>query len=332
VTGTFDLPTIQTAIHGGTLVLSERTELILFLAFFLAFAIKVPLFPLHTWLPDAHVEAPTAGSIILAGVLLKMGTYGMLRFCLPLFPNAAHRAAPYVAALAIIGIIYGALVALVQPNLKKVIAYSSVSHLGFVVLGIFAFREVSLQGAVYQMLAHGISTGALFLLTGMLYDRLHTYEMSEYGGLCAPMPKFAAFFLYIALSSMGLPMLNGFVGEFLILLGTYQAHWNWASWAATGVILSACYLLYAYQQVFYGSVTHEKNKELKDISARELTSLWVMSVIILWMGINSPFFTRRFAEPCKVVLQQMNTNVMQEAATPQATPHVENSLERLALR
>jgi NADH-quinone oxidoreductase subunit M len=330
--GTFDLPAIQKAIQSGALVLPERTELLLFLAFFVAFAIKVPLFPLHTWLPDAHVEAPTAGSIILAGVLLKMGTYGMIRFCLPLFPGAAHRAAPYIATLAIIGIIYGALVALVQPNLKKLVAYSSVSHLGFVVLGIFAFREISMQGAVFQMLAHGISTGALFLVVGMLYDRRHTFEISEYGGLCAPMPKLAAFFLFIALSSMGLPMLNGFVGEFLILLGTYQAHWHWASWAATGVILSACYLLWSYQRVFYGPVTHEKNKELPDTSLREISMLWVLSVVILWMGIHSSFFTRRFATPCKTVLQQMNRNVLQEAAAPPATLNSEGSMERLAFR
>jgi NADH-quinone oxidoreductase subunit M len=331
-TGTFDLPAIQKSIQSGALVLPERTELLLFLAFFVAFAIKVPLFPLHTWLPDAHVEAPTAGSIILAGVLLKMGTYGMIRFCLPLFPGAAHRAAPYVATLAIIGIIYGALVALVQPNLKKLVAYSSVSHLGFVVLGIFAFREISMQGAVFQMLAHGISTGALFLVVGMLYDRRHTFEISEYGGLCAPMPKLAAFFLFIALSSMGLPMLNGFVGEFLILLGTYQAHWHWASWAATGVILSACYLLWSYQRVFYGPVTHEKNKELPDTSLREISMLWVLSVVILWMGIHSSFFTRRFAAPCKTVLQQMNRNVLEEAAAPPATVSPEASMERLASR
>jgi NADH-quinone oxidoreductase subunit M len=330
--GTFDLPAIHKAIQSGALVLPERTELLLFLAFFVAFAIKVPLFPLHTWLPDAHVEAPTAGSIILAGVLLKMGTYGMIRFCLPLFPGAAHRAAPYIATLAIIGIIYGALVALVQPNLKKLVAYSSVSHLGFVVLGIFAFREISMQGAVFQMLAHGISTGALFLVVGMLYDRRHTFEISEYGGLCAPMPKLAAFFLFIALSSMGLPMLNGFVGEFLILLGTYQAHWHWASWAATGVILSACYLLWSYQRVFYGPVTHEKNKELPDTSLREISMLWVLSVVILWMGIHSSFFTRRFATPCKTVLQQMNRNVLQEAAAPPATLNSEGSMERLASR
>lgn len=335
-TGTFDLPTIQAMIHSGQLQLSASTEAILFLAFFVAFAIKVPLFPLHTWLPDAHVEAPTAGSIILAGVLLKMGTYGMIRFCLPLFPEASHRAAPYVAALAIIGIIYGALVALVQPNLKKLVAYSSVSHLGFVVLGIFAFREISMQGAVFQMLAHGISTGGLFLLVGMLYDRRHTFEISEYGGLCGPMPKLAAFFLFVALSSMGLPMLNGFVGEFLILLGTYQAHWNWAAWAATGVILSACYLLWSYQRVFFGEVTHQKNRDLPDTSTRENTMLWALAVVILWMGVNSPFFTRRFAAPCKTVIEELNPNVMHEVDLPITAPNksarVENGGERVALR
>ena len=263
-TGTFDLPTIQQALANGQLILEPRTEMLLFLAFFFAFAIKVPLFPLHTWLPDAHVEAPTAGSVMLAGVLLKLGTYGMMRFCLPLFPDAAHRAARWVAVLAIIGIIYGALVSMVQPNLKKLVAYSSVSHLGFVVLGIFAFHNISMQGAVYQMLAHGISTGALFLLVGMLYDRRHTFEISEYGGLATPMPKLAAFFLFVALSSLGLPMLNGFVGEFLVLLGTYQQHWQWASWAALGVILSACYLLWSYQRVFFGEITREENRTLPD--------------------------------------------------------------------
>lgn len=315
-TGSFDLVTIQKMLHDGDLVLSERTEMILFLAFFFAFAIKVPLFPLHTWLPDAHVEAPTAGSIILAGVLLKMGTYGMIRFCLPLFPDASHRAAKWVAVLAIIGVIYGALVALVQPNLKKLVAYSSVSHLGFVVLGIFAFQNISVQGAVYQMLAHGISTGALFLLVGMLHDRRHTFEISEYGGLASPMPKLAAFFLFVALSSMGLPMLNGFVGEYLILLGTYQIHWQWAVWAATGVILSACYLLWSYQRVFFGDVTHAENRDLPDTSAREQWMLVALSVVILWMGIFSPQLTRRFATPCETTLQQMNRNLMHEVATP----------------
>jgi NADH-quinone oxidoreductase subunit M len=304
-TGTFDLPTIQQMIQTGTLVLEPRAEMLLFLAFFVAFAVKVPLFPLHTWLPDAHVEAPTAGSVMLAGVLLKMGTYGMIRFCLPLFPEAARRAAPWVAALAIIGIIYGALVALVQPNLKKLVAYSSVSHLGFVVLGIFAFRNISMQGAVYQMLAHGISTGALFLLVGMLYDRRHTFEIIEYGGLATAMPKLAAFFLFAALSSLGLPMLNGFVGEYLVLLGTYQSHWQWASWAALGVILSACYLLWSYQRVFFGDVTHDKNKTLPDASVREKFILVTMSIVMLWMGIGSTYFTRRTAAASQTVIDQV---------------------------
>ncbi len=341
-TGTFDLPKIQQLLQNGALVLPARTEMILFLAFFLAFAIKVPLFPLHTWLPDAHVEAPTAGSVILAGVLLKLGTYGMIRFCLPLFPTASRRFAPAVALLAIIGIIYGALVALVQPNLKKLVAYSSVSHLGFVVLGIFAFNPISMQGAVFQMLAHGISTGALFLLVGMLYDRRHTFEISEYGGLATPMPKLAAFFLFVALSSLGLPMLNGFVGEFLILLGTYQVHWNWAAWAALGVILSACYLLWSYQRVFFGEVTSEKNRTLPDTSPREKWMLVSVAVITLWMGIGSISFTRRFAASCQNVLDQMGPGQAQEAVAP-AKPAARNgnalaavpekiSLERTATR
>src|SRR5438876_2586884 len=319
-TGSFDLPTIQTLLHTpasqGGLELPPRTETLLFLAFFLAFAIKVPLFPLHTWLPDAHVEAPTAGSVMLAGVLLKMGTYGMIRFCLPLFPEASRRAAGWVAVLAIIGIIYGALVAMVQPNLKKLVAYSSVSHLGFVVLGIFAFHNISIQGAVYQMLAHGISTGALFLLVGMLYDRRHTFEISEYGGLATPMPKLAAFFLFVALSSLGLPMLNGFVGEYLVLLGTYQRHWGWASWAALGVIFSACYLLWSYQRVFFGEITREKNRALPDASAREKWILATMAVVTLWMGIGSTFITKRMAAAAQGVIDQVEPQRPYEAAAP----------------
>jgi len=313
---TFDLPTIQVMLQNGSIALSSRTEMLLFLAFFVAFAIKVPLFPLHTWLPDAHVEAPTAGSVMLAGVLLKMGTYGMIRFCLPLFPEASRRAAGWVAALAIIGIIYGALVAMVQPNLKKLVAYSSVSHLGFVVLGIFAFHNISMQGAVYQMLAHGISTGALFLLVGMLYDRRHTFEISEYGGLATPMPKLAAFFLFVALSSLGLPILNGFVGEYLVLLGTYQRHWGWASWAALGVILSACYLLWSYQRVFFGEITREKNRTLPDASAREKWILATMAIIILWMGIGSTFITARTAAAAQDVIDQVEPQRPYEAVAP----------------
>jgi NADH-quinone oxidoreductase subunit M len=318
-TGSFDLPVIQEALQKGALVLPAQTETLLFLAFFLAFAIKVPLFPLHTWLPDAHVEAPTAGSVMLAGILLKMGTYGMIRFCLPLFPDASRRFAPAIATLAIIGIIYGALVSLVQPNLKKVIAYSSVSHLGFVVLGIFAFHNISMQGAVYQMLAHGVSTGGLFLLVGMIYDRRHTYEIVQFGGLSTPMPRYAAFFLFIVLSSLGLPMLNGFVGEFLILLGTYQRHWDWAAWGALGVILSACYLLWSYQKVFYGDVTVEKNKTLSDLSAREMWILASVAVIVLWMGIGSTTITSRTANASQSVIDLVeHAGRPQQAAAPGA--------------
>jgi NADH-quinone oxidoreductase subunit M len=347
-TGTFDLPSIQQALQTGALLLPRGTETLLFLAFFVAFAIKVPLFPFHTWLPDAHVEAPTAGSVMLAGVLLKMGTYGMIRFCLPLFPDASHRFAPAIAVLAIIGIIYGALVALVQPNLKKLVAYSSVSHLGFVVLGIFAFHQISMQGAVFQMLAHGISTGGLFLLVGMLYDRRHTFEMSQFGGLATPMPRLAAFFLFVALSSLGLPMLNGFVGEFLILLGTYQTHWNWAAWAATGVILSACYLLWSYQRVFFGEITVEKNRTLPDVSARERWILVTMAVITLWMGIGSVFITGRTAAASQSVIDQMGRppraydaqqapvkaapQVGQEPIGSASVAQKPNSLERLGTR
>jgi NADH-quinone oxidoreductase subunit M len=341
-TATLNVPGVQEILQSGTLTLAPRTEMLLFLAFFLAFAIKVPLFPLHTWLPDAHVEAPTAGSVMLAGVLLKMGTYGMIRFCLPLFPNASRRAAGWVAVLAIIGIIYGALVAMVQPNLKKLVAYSSVSHLGFVVLGIFAFHNISMQGAVYQMLAHGISTGALFLLVGMLYDRRHTFEISEYGGLATPMPKLAAFFLFVALSSLGLPMLNGFVGEYLVLLGTYQRHWGWASWAALGVILSACYLLWSYQRVFFGEITQEKNRTLPDASVREKWILATMAVITLWMGIGSTFITRRTAAASQTVIDQVEPQRPYEAAAPKVTaPQAKSdsataakviSSERLAIR
>jgi NADH-quinone oxidoreductase subunit M len=304
-TGTFDLPTIQSMVQTGRIVFPPHTELLLFGAFFLAFAIKVPLFPFHTWLPDAHTEAPTAGSIMLAGVLLKMGTYGMLRFCLPLFPNAARRLAPEIAVLAIIGILYGALVAMVQTDLKRLVAYTSVSHLGFVVLGIFAMSAASVQGALYQMLNHGISTGALFLLVGMLYDRRHTHEISQFGGLATPMPVLAAFFLFVSLSSIGLPMLNGFVGEFLILNGTFEHHATWAIWATVGVILSALYLLWAYQKTFYGEITVEKNRTLPDADLRGRSLLWVMAAMIFFMGIGSTVFTSRTENSVRLVLEQM---------------------------
>jgi NADH-quinone oxidoreductase subunit M len=302
---TFDVAQIQSLLSNGTVTIPLRTEYLLFGAFFLAFAIKVPLFPLHTWLPDAHTEAPTAGSVMLAGVLLKMGIYGMLRFCLPLFPDAARRFAPYIAVLAIIGIVYGALVAMVQVDLKRLVAYSSVSHLGFVVLGIFAFHQISIQGAVYQMLSHGISTGALFLCVGMLYDRRHTHLISEFGGIATPMPVLAALYLFSCFASAGLPMLNGFVGEFLILAGTFQKHSAWASWAALGVIFSAVYLLWSYQRVYFGSLTQDRNGKLPDLDTRERGIMLVMAALILWMGIGSPFFTRRTEAYTQNVLQLM---------------------------
>jgi NADH-quinone oxidoreductase subunit M len=315
-TGTFDLVAIQQMLQSGQLILPRRTEMLLFLSFFIAFAIKVPIFPFHTWLPDAHTEAPTAGSVDLAGVLLKTGAYGIIRVCLPLFPDASHRASHYIAVLAIISIVYGALVAMVQPNLKRLVAYSSVSHMGFVTLGIFAFNQVALQGAVYVMLAHGISTGALFLLVGMLYERRHTFEIAEFGGLATTMPRYAAFFLFTVLASLGLPLLSNFIGEFLVLTGTYQVHWRWAAWAAIGVILSACYLLWAYQRVFFGEITQPVNRELSDVNNREKWVMVGMCFMMLWLGVHTRFFLRRFEVPCQTILQQASPNFMREASTP----------------
>ncbi len=270
-------------------------QLWLFLAFGLAFAIKVPMFPLHTWLPDAHVEAPTAGSVILAGVLLKMGAYGFLRFNLPLFPQAAVQAAPWMAVLAVIGILYGAAVALAQKDVKKLVAYSSVSHLGFVMLGVFALTMQGLSGGVLQMINHGLSTGALFLIVGMLYERRHTREMSAFGGIWKVMPVFAALTLIVTLSSMGLPGLNGFIGEFTILLGAFgspvlNSPW-FAGLATAGVILAAVYLLVMFEKVFLGPVKVEANRLLKDLNAREIITLLPILILIFWIGLYpQPFF------------------------------------------
>ncbi len=289
--GSFDYVAIQTWLgregHATGPVLQW-----LFLGFFVAFAVKVPLFPLHTWLPDAHVEAPTAGSVLLAGVLLKMGTYGLLRFNVGLFPDQAAHNASWINVLAIIGIIYGALVALVQPNLKKLIAYSSVSHLGFVVLGIFTFTQAGTDGAVYQMLNHGVSTGALFMLAGMIYERKHTYEFRDYGGLATPMPVYATFFLIAVLSSVGLPLLNGFVGEFLVLSGAFQYNMVYGVLGTTGVIWGAAYLLWMYQKVFFGPITRDQNRHLADINGREQISLWPLMVMALIMGVVSPYWMK----------------------------------------
>jgi NADH-quinone oxidoreductase subunit M len=299
---TFDLLRLQ------DLALTPGAQFWLFLAFTLAFAIKVPLVPFHTWLPDAHVQAPTAGSVILAGVLLKMGTYGLVRFAFPLFPIAASYFAPYLATLAVIGIVYGALVAMVQPDLKKLVAYSSVSHLGFVVLGITAMNVQGVQGAVYQMLAHGVSTGALFLVVGMLNDRRHTRLIVEFGGLKHVMPRLTAAFFVVTLASIGLPGLNGFVGEFLILLGAFQWDPRMAAIAALGVILSAVYMLWMFQRVNYGPVSNEKNRQLRDLTARET---WVLAPLVaaaILMGVVPGIFLR----PMAASIARMVGEVQQE--------------------
>ena len=265
----------------------------LFLAFAVAFAIKVPMFPLHTWLPDAHVEAPTAGSVVLAAVLLKMGTYGFLRFAMPLFPIASARFAPWIAGLAIVGIVYGALVAMVQPDLKKLVAYSSVSHLGFCMLGLYAMNAQGLAGGMIQMLNHGVSTGALFLLVGVIYERRHTREIAKFGGLWKPMPVYAAVFLVVLLSSIGLPGTNGFIGEFLVLLGAFHTEPWWAILGATGVILGAVYMLWMFQRVMFGPVTHRENETLPDLSLRERLVFAPLLLLILWIGIMpQPFLDR----------------------------------------
>ena len=301
--GTFDLIEITRRLSEGSLHFSPGAESWLFLAFLIAFVIKVPLFPFHTWLPDAHVEAPTAGSVILAGVLLKMGTYGLLRFCLPLFPAAAYSMAPVLSVLAIIGIIYGALVAMVQPDLKKLVAYSSVSHMGLVVLGIFAFTTQGLQGSTLQMLNHGLSTGALFLLVGMMYERRHTRMISEFGGLAHVSPVLAAAFLIVSLSSIGLPGLNGFVGEVLVLAGTFFRNKAYAAFAATGMILGAVYMLWMYQRVFLGKITNAANAEIKDIGLREKLILLPLILVMLWIGVYSEPFLRRMG-PSLLLVQQ----------------------------
>jgi NADH-quinone oxidoreductase subunit M len=306
---TFSYPAIVDMLAGGRLAFAPAEGMLLFLAFFLAFAIKVPLFPLHTWLPDAHVEAPSAGSIMLASVMLKMGTYGILHFCLPMFPGAARQCAPWIATLAIIGIIYGALVAMVQPNMKKLVAYSSVSHLGFVVLGIFSFTQMGLDGAVYQMLNHGISTGALFLLVGLLYERRHSLAIEDYGGVATAAPWLSTVFLITTLASIGLPLLNNFVGEFLVLQGTALTHFTWTAWAAIGVILSACYMLWMYQRVFYGEAGAEVKARVPDLKPREWAAVIPLIVMMVWMGLYPQSFLPSVGKVTARVLDQSAVNV-----------------------
>src|SRR5213593_976643 len=286
----------------------------LFAAFFLAFAIKVPVFPFHTWLPDAHTEAPTAGSVILAGVLLKMGTYGFIRFSLPLLPAdplLRHKIIQIVIVLSLIGIIYGALVCLMQKDMKRLIAYSSVSHLGFCTLGIFALTPNGLSGSVLQQINHGISTGALFLIVGVLYERRHTRLISEFGGLATPMPNFAAIYLIVSLSSLGMPLLNGFIGEFTILQGAFQVSKAWAAWGSLGVVLGAAYLLWLYQRVMFGPVTQFANEDLPDLNLREYATLVPLVILAFWIGIYpKPFFTL-IEKPVQKIVEQVNPGFYQ---------------------
>jgi NADH-quinone oxidoreductase subunit M len=288
-----------------SLTLSWPLEKWFFLAFAVAFLIKVPLFPFHTWLPDAHVEAPTAGSVILAGVMLKMGTYGLVRFAFPLFPSAAMHFAPWIAVFAVIGIIYGALVAMVQPDMKKLVAYSSVSHLGFVVLGLCAMNVQGLQGSIYQMLSHGVSTGGLFMIVGMLSDRRHTRLISEYGGLKAAMPRFVAAFLLITLSSIALPGMNGFIGEFLILLGGFLWNSTFTAFAASGMILSAVYMLWMFQRVNYGELTNAKNRALPDLTPREWALVVPTIAVAIGMGVFPVVFLRPMEPAVKRTIERV---------------------------
>src|ERR1035437_5678911 len=283
-------------------------QLWLFWAFFIGFAIKVPMFPFHTWLPDAHVEAPTAGSVILAGVLLKMGTYGFVRFSLPFFPAVVShpKVQGWVIGLSLVGIIYGALVSLMQKDMKKLVAYSSVSHLGFCTLGIFVLNSAGVTGSVLQQINHGISTGALFLIVGILYERRHTREIVEYGGISNVMPIYATITMIMFLSSMGLPLLNGFVGEFTILQGAFTANWRWAAWAAPGVVLAAAYLLWLYQRVFFGTVTNPKNEKLHDLTPREILTFAPLIIMALWLGVYPKPFFQILEQPVNQIVQTIH--------------------------
>jgi NADH-quinone oxidoreductase subunit M len=300
--------------------LSPELQTWLFLAFAFSFAIKVPMFPVHTWLPDAHTEAPTAGSVILAAIMLKMGTYGYVRFAMPLFPDATHTFLPFLSLLAVIGIIYGALVAMMQTDVKKLVAYSSVSHLGFVMLGIFALNMEGVTGGMLQMVNHGISTGALFLIVGFIYERRHTREITEFGGLAKQMPIFATIFMIITFSSIGLPGTNGFVGEFLVLLGAFESHLRWfAVFATSGVILAAVYMLWMFQRVMFGELKNPANQKLKDLSGREIALMLPLLVFVFWIGIYPSTFTSKMSPAVQQMIQQVNVHEVQAAELPAAT-------------
>src|SRR5258707_6063639 len=322
VVGTFDIPTLLAAAQQ----FPDGLKIWLFWGFFFAFAIKVPMFPVHTWLPDAHTEAPTAGSVILAGVLLKMGTYGFIRFSLPLLPTdpmLRGRIIKVVIFLSLVGIIYGALVCLMQKDMKRLIAYSSVSHLGFCTLGIFALTPNGLSGSVLRQINHGISTGALFLIVGVLYERRHTRMISEFGGLATPMPNFAAIYLIISLSSLGMPLLNGFIGEFTILQGAFQVSKAWAAWGSLGVVLGAAYLLWLYQRVMFGPVTQVANEELPDLNLREYATLVPLVILAFWIGIYPKPFFNLIEKPVQRIVEQVNPNFypVEHAKLPSAEIH-----------
>jgi len=297
---------IKAILESPTPMFAVQLQRWLFWGFFFAFAIKVPMFPFHTWLPDAHTEAPTAGSVILAGVLLKMGTYGFLRFSLPMLPDATNQYRGIMIALSLIAIIYGALVCMMQKDMKKLIAYSSVSHMGFCTLGIFALTPLGLQGSIIQQINHGISTGALFLIVGVLYERRHTRLISEFGGLSTPMPNFAAVYMIVTLSSLGMPLLNGFIGEFTILRGAFEVRWQWAAWGVFGVVLGAAYLLWLYQRVMFGNVTNPANEHLPDLNWREYATLVPLIVFAFWIGIYPKPFFEVVKAPVDQIVQRVN--------------------------
>jgi len=302
----------------------------LFLAFAVAFAIKVPMFPFHTWLPDAHVEAPTAGSVILAAILLKMGTFGFVRYAIPLFPVASHQLTPWIVVLSLVGIVYGALVAMVQPDLKKLVAYSSVSHLGFCMLGLYAMNQQGFAGSMMQMLSHGVSTGALFLLVGVVYERRHTRMIADFGGLWKRLPVYASVFLVVMLASIGLPGTNGFVGEFLVLLGAFRAQAWWAVVAALGVILSACYMLWMFQRVMFGPITHAENQELSDLNWRERLVFAPLVILIFWMGVMPQPLLDRMQPSLDRMLDLARARTAQTAQLDTPTSPRDQALARAA--
>jgi NADH-quinone oxidoreductase subunit M len=306
--GTTDIPTLLAFRFPPSL------QIWMWLAFFASFAVKVPMWPVHTWLPDAHVEAPTAGSVILAGVLLKMGGYGFIRFSIPMMPDASHYFAPFVFTLSIVAVIYTSLVALAQEDMKKLIAYSSVAHMGFVTMGTFTMTSEGLQGAMVQMLSHGIVSAALFLCVGVVYDRLHTRDIARYGGLADNMPKYAAAFMVFMLASVGLPGTSGFVGEFLSLVGTFQVNIAVTFLATTGIILSVAYMLYLYRRIIFGTITREDVRAMLDLNWREVAVFAPMIAIVLWMGIYPTSFLRPMQPSVANLVERVHVALARDAA------------------